>query len=106
MNFLKPGKGERRRRSLVDQHGDAGTNAGDIGIDAKWGSAVFVDMGVGIDQAWQHKFAGHVDRLDAFGGNARFQRSDLAVLGREIHDFVDALPGIDHPAAAQDQVVG
>ncbi len=88
----------------IDRGGDAGGAAKLLGVDAERG-ATPIDMGVQVDQAGRHDLACNV----AHGGRGiRLQAAadlrHLAVGKRDVADRVEPLRGVDHAAAAQDQV--
>ena len=95
------------RAALVDQRGDAGMDADQIGIQTEAAADIAIDMGVGVDHARQDDASAKVDRLlGARGQNVLLDGGDLAVADRDIHHAVDARCGADHVSAAQQHVIG
>ena len=90
----------------VDRGGDAGGAAELLRVDAERGAAP-VDVGVQVDEAGRDDEAGHVADV---GAGAAFEAwadaGDLAAGKGDVGDGIELLRGVDHPAAAQDEIVG
>ncbi len=90
----------------VDRRGDAGGAAELLGIDAERGAAP-IDVGVQIDQAWGDDVTRHVAHVGARIGLEPVSDHDHLAGGEgDIRYGVELLGGINHPAAAQDQIEG
>ena len=90
----------------VDRGGDAGGAAELLRVDAERGAAP-VDMRVQVDEARRDDLARDVAHV-GLGIALEIGRDlgDLAAREGHVHHPVDALRGVDHAAAAQDEVVG
>ena len=88
----------------VDRRGDAGGAAELLGVDAERGAAP-IDVGVQIDQARRDDVTRHVAHV---GSRIDLELvSDLGHLAGgegDIRHGVELLGGVNHPAAAQDQI--
>ena len=88
----------------VDRGGDAGGAAELLGVDAERGAAP-IDVGVQIDQARRDDVARHVAHVGSrIGLELVSDRGHLAAGKGDIRHGVELLGGVDHPAAAQDQI--
>ena len=76
-----------------------------VRIDAERGAAP-IDMGMQIDQSGRHDGAGHLANVARFGRKARSDARDFAVGEGHIGHGIELLRGVDHSAAAQNEVVG
>ncbi len=88
----------------VDRRGDAGGAAELLGVDAERGAAP-IDVGVQIDQAGGDDVARHVAHIGSRIGLEPVSDHDHFAGGEgNIRHGVELLGGVDHPAAAQDQI--
>ena len=88
----------------VDRRSDAGRAAKLLGIDAERGAAP-IDVGVQIDQAGADDVTRHIPHLGCrIGLQFASDRCHLAGGEADILHGVELLRGINHPAAAQDQI--
>ena len=104
--LAEAGEGQHRGPALVDHGGHAGMHADCIGIEAEAAADIAIDVGVGVDQAGQHQPAADVDRLPGGARQVLANRGDAAITHSDVEQAVQALGRIDHPAAAQEEVVG
>ena len=102
--LAEPGERHQARTALVDHGGDAGAHAAEIGVEPELTRDVAIDVGVGVDQTGQHEAAAHVD--DPLGPlDPRLDRRDAAIGDPYVRLAVAPRGGVDHPAAAEDQIV-
>ena len=86
----------------IDEGGDAAGARQQLGLDTQ-GRAAPVDMGVQVDQAGRDDLAFDVARVGPSEPVA--DRRDLAAGEGDVGHLVDALRGIDEPAAFENQIV-
>ena len=90
----------------VDRRGDGVLAREDQRIDADRRSAP-IDMRMQIDEARRHDPANDIADIHASGRvDRRTARGNLSAGKGDIADRVELLRRVDHPSAAQDQVVG
>ena len=88
----------------VDRRGDAGGAAELLGVDAERGAAP-IDVGVQVDQARRDDVARHVAHIGSgIGLELASDHGDLAAREGDVRHGIELLRGVDHPAAAQDQI--
>jgi hypothetical protein len=104
MKFSEALDGERRGATLVDDGGHARANADLVRVHAEVAGDVLVDVAVRIDHARDHELAPRVDRASGRARDPRRHLRNRSVFHGDVVDTVDALGGIDHAAAADDQV--
>src|SRR5215510_6224638 len=94
------------RPSLIDQGRDPRVHTHHVSVEAETASDVLIHVGVGVDEARQHEFAGHVqDFLGAIARDRCLHRRNASILYRHIQGTIYPLRRIDHPATAQQHVV-
>ena len=86
----------------VDGRGDAAGAGQQLRLDAERGAAP-IDVGVQVDQAGRDDLAANVTRVGA--GEAVTDRRHLAAGEGDVGHLVDALRGVDDPAALENQIV-
>jgi len=92
--------------ALVDQRGDAGVHADQIGIHAETAADIAVHMGVGVDHARQHDTAAQVDGLlGAARQNVFCTAAILPSRTATSITTVEVRGGADDMAAAQQHVI-
>ena len=95
----------------IDHRSDAGAEREGVGRDAEVGVRAFaalagVEMDVDIDQPRDHHQTRGVDHtLGLGGGNRRGDAGDFAAGDGHVGDRIETVLGIDHAAAADQQIV-
>src|SRR5438445_7572542 len=96
--------GERGGAALVDDSGHAGANANLVRVHPEVAGDVLVDVAVRVDHAGDHELVPRVDRASGHARNPRRHLRNPSVFHGDLMKTIDPGSGIDHTAAADNQV--
>src|SRR5215475_15994079 len=96
--------GERGGAPLVDDGGDARANANLVRVHPEVAGDVLVDVAVRVDHAGDHELIPGVDGARGGTRDPRRHLRNRSAFYRDVVKTVDSGGGIDHTAAADNQV--
>src|SRR5262245_37442547 len=96
--------GERSGAALVDDGSHPRTNANLVRVHPEVAGDVLVDVAVRVDHAGDHEPVPRVDRASGRAHDPRRHLRNSSVFHGDVMDAIDAGGGIDHAAAAHNQV--